>query len=125
MPAEWERQEAVWLAWPHNGETWPGDALSRVRESYTEVIRHLSRDQRISLLVDDSTSEEQARQLIAYLGVDASAIRFLHIPTCDAWIRDYGPTFLVKSPSAPASEFSVRGSCSREDRSMSTEAGCF
>jgi hypothetical protein len=25
MPAEWEPQEAVWLSWPHNRETWPGN----------------------------------------------------------------------------------------------------
>ena len=24
MPAEWERHEATWLAWPHNPEDWPG-----------------------------------------------------------------------------------------------------
>jgi len=25
MPAEWERQEAVWLSWPHKRATWPGN----------------------------------------------------------------------------------------------------
>ena len=38
MPAEWEPQEAVWLAWPHNPDTWAGDLLERVRQTYCEVI---------------------------------------------------------------------------------------
>ena len=24
MPAEWERHEATWIAWPHNSSDWPG-----------------------------------------------------------------------------------------------------
>ena len=24
LPADWESQAAIWLAWPHNRETWPG-----------------------------------------------------------------------------------------------------
>ncbi len=24
MPAEWEPQAALWLSWPHNLATWPG-----------------------------------------------------------------------------------------------------
>ena len=24
MPAEWEPQKSVWIAWPHNEKDWPG-----------------------------------------------------------------------------------------------------
>jgi agmatine deiminase len=24
MPAEWERHDATWIAWPHNRDDWPG-----------------------------------------------------------------------------------------------------
>ena len=24
MPAEWEKHEATWIAWPHNPTDWPG-----------------------------------------------------------------------------------------------------
>jgi len=95
MPAEWERQEAVWLAWPHNRETWPGDALGGVRDCYTEVVRYLSADQTVRLLVDDRESESAARSFLGRRGVDLSGVSFLRLPTADTWIRDYGPTFLV------------------------------
>ena len=31
MPAEWEPQKSVWIAWPHNKNDWPGSV------SYTHM----------------------------------------------------------------------------------------
>ena len=36
MPAEWERHEATWLAWPHNPEHW--DDLSEVERIYDRMV---------------------------------------------------------------------------------------
>ena len=38
MPAEWEKQQAVWIAYPHNPETWPG-LMSSVRKTFLEYYR--------------------------------------------------------------------------------------
>lgn len=95
MPAEWEPQESVWLAWPTNLETWPPDLLAEVRETYVEIIAALLPDQGVSLLVDDSEAEGDVRDRVGAVGADADAIRFRKIPTIDTWIRDYGPTFVV------------------------------
>jgi agmatine deiminase len=99
MPAEWEPQEAIWLAWPHNELTWPGDMLGDVERSYVEVIRALHTGQKIKLLVKDSESEARIRSLLHREGINARQIIFFHIRTEDAWIRDYGPTFVVNSES--------------------------
>ncbi|NDF17689.1 MAG: agmatine deiminase family protein, partial [Verrucomicrobia bacterium] len=40
FPAEWEKHEATWLAWPHNEGTWPG-LLEPVRRTYLDIIRAL------------------------------------------------------------------------------------
>ena len=36
MPAEWEEQEAVWLAWPHNEATWPNivKEVEHIKEAF-------------------------------------------------------------------------------------------
>ena len=47
MPAEWEPQEAVWLAWPHNEQTWPDGMLSEVESSYIQIIDALHLGQKI------------------------------------------------------------------------------
>jgi len=94
MPAEWEPQSAIWLAWPHNRETWPGDALAAVQRGYAEWMRALLPDQAVELLVSGEHADS-ARAALARSGVDPGRVCLRSIATCDAWIRDYGPTFLV------------------------------
>lgn len=97
MPAEWHAQDAVWLAWPHNPETWPGDALPAARNCYVRIVRALAADQRVCLLVEDPDAAHSATALLAAGGVELSGVRAVCLPTVDTWIRDYGPTFLVGS----------------------------
>ncbi len=99
MPAEWEPQEAVWLAWPHNELTWPGGMLAEVERSYIEIIRALHTGQKIKLLVRDSEREASVRARLGRTGVALEQISFVRIATEDAWIRDYGPTFVANSNS--------------------------
>ena len=99
MPAEWEPQEAIWLAWPHNELTWPGAMLAKVERSYLEIIQALHPGQKIKLLVKDSESEARVRSLLQRRDVDLGQVVFLQIATEDAWIRDYGPTFVANSES--------------------------
>ena len=99
MPAEWEPQQAVWLAWPHNQLTWPGGMLAEVERSYIEIIRALCTGQKIKLLVKDLDSETTIRGMLGREGVALNQIVFLRIPTEDSWIRDYGPTFVTKRDS--------------------------
>ena len=43
MPAEWELQESVWIAWPYNKSDWPG-LFKNIPNSY-KIISELSRSQ--------------------------------------------------------------------------------
>jgi agmatine deiminase len=97
MPAEWEPQEAIWLSWPHNEITWPDGLLAEVERSYSEIIRELHRQQKIKLLVRDGEAEARIRKILGGFDVQLSQVVFLRIPSEDAWIRDYGPTFVVKA----------------------------
>ncbi|MGE0705475.1 MAG: agmatine/peptidylarginine deiminase [Vicinamibacterales bacterium] len=99
MPAEWEPQQAVWLSWPHNPETWAAHGIADVRRVYVETIRALGPQQHINLLVNDDESERAARDTMIDGGVDFTPVTFLQIPTRDTWIRDYGPTFVVNRSS--------------------------
>src|SRR5688572_30233544 len=93
MPAEWEPQEAIWLTWPHNELTWPGGTLEEVRVTYVLIMRALHTDQKIKLLVKDADNARDARSRLTHGGVPVMEIEFIHMPTEDSWIRDYGPTF--------------------------------
>lgn len=95
MPAEWELQDAVWLSWPHNEETWPG-MLKDVEASYVQFIKVIHAGQYINLLVNDADEELKVKHRLEHAGIALSQVKFHQIRTVDAWIRDYGPTFVVK-----------------------------
>lgn len=97
MPAEWERHRATWLAWPENEETWPD--LEAVQRIWERMIGLLAEREEVSLLVRDAEREARVAERLRAAGARAERIRFYRIPTVDAWIRDYGPTFLVGSRS--------------------------
>jgi agmatine deiminase len=94
MPAEWERHRATWLAWPENEETWPG-RLEEVRRIWERMIALLAAREDICLLVRDAEREAAVAGRLRAAGARMERVSFYRIPTVDAWIRDYGPTFLV------------------------------
>ena len=96
MPAEWEKQEAVWFSWPHSEDTWP-EIFSNIPPVFAEIVYHLAQSQGVKINVLDANHEAQVRQLLVDKGVNMQAVKFYHIPTNDAWCRDHGPTFVLRN----------------------------
>src|SRR5579875_110590 len=90
MPAEWERHEATWLAWPHNPEDWPGK-FQPIPWVYAQIIFHLARVEDVHVLVDDAASEKRARGVLKRCGVNLGRLHFHQWPTDRVWTRDSGP----------------------------------
>jgi len=96
MPAEFERQHAIWLAWPHNEETFYGaENVAEVEQVYVQSITALHGSQFVNLLVNDVEMKDRANDILVAAGVNMKKIIFYEIPTVDVWFRDYGPTFVV------------------------------
>jgi len=95
MPAEWEKREATWLSWPHNKLTW--ESIEEIEKTYTEIISELHEGEKVNVLVNDSETEKKAGKMLSEKKADFSQITFHKIETVDAWIRDYGPNFIVKT----------------------------
>lgn len=93
MPAEWEPQKAVWLAWPHHKNDWPGK-FAPIPWAYGEIIRHLTAHTEIRLLVAKPAQEAQARETLERAHANLDRVRFFHIPTNRCWLRDSGPIFV-------------------------------
>jgi agmatine deiminase len=93
MPAEWERHEATWLAWPHNPEDWPGKFQS-IPWLYAEIVRILARNERVHLLVQDVTAESRVTSILERAGANLDQVSFHHWPTNRVWTRDSGPIFV-------------------------------
>jgi len=92
MPAEWHPHDSTWLSWPKDPETWP-DRVTQVEEIYLQMIAALAPHEIVNLLVNDVEMEQIVRGRCG--PAIAANIRFYHLETVDAWIRDYGPNFLL------------------------------
>jgi agmatine deiminase len=93
MPAEWEPHEATWIAWPHNRADWPGK-FEAIPWVYAEIVRQLSRVERVEILVNDVAIEKRARDMLNKAGVGLSNVRFHRFRTDRVWTRDSGPIFV-------------------------------
>jgi agmatine deiminase len=93
MPAEWERHEATWLAWPHEISDWPGK-FSTIQWVYGEIVRHLSRVEKVRILVQDEEAEQKVRRVLKRCGAQLAAVEFFWHPTDRSWTRDYCPIFV-------------------------------
>ena len=93
-PAEWEKQSATWLAFPHNKTNWYGERGVKIRKFYVELIRNITEFQSVNLLLPSKsflTDEEKTA-----LANRPFPVNFIVIKTNDIWIRDYGPFFMKK-----------------------------
>lgn len=99
MPAEWEPHQATWLSWPHKAASWLGK-LARVRQSYATMVALLARSETVHINVNDADSEQEARLWLRAAGAKGD-IRFHYFPTNDAWCRDHGAIFIVRTARTP------------------------
>ena len=107
MPAEWEPHSATWLTWPHNLETWPGQDMAKIEAVYVQMIKTLAKGEKIHLLVNRESDTFKLNKLIKNSPLNTQNIIIYSIPTNDAWIRDYGPNFLVRETSSGKREVSA------------------
>jgi agmatine deiminase len=96
MPAEWEKHAATWLGWPHNRTDWP-DKLDTIRWVYGEMVRKISVDEGVRLLVTGAAEEKLARTYLTRAGCQLKHVQFIRYPTNRGWMRDSGPIFVRTS----------------------------
>jgi len=93
MPAEWEKQESILLAWPHHKADWPGK-FTPIPWVYAEIIRHIAAHQKVRLLVQNINEQKQAQDMLSRAHANLKHVEFFHIPTNRCWMRDSGPIFV-------------------------------
>lgn len=84
LPAEWEPQQAVLLAWPHQDTDW-AYMLPEVTDCYVRLAHAVARFAKLIIVAPETDS---VRALLA--DIPEERIAFLDILTNDTWTRDYG-----------------------------------
>lgn len=87
LPAEWEPQDGVLLAWPHEATDWR-EYLAEVEPVFIEIVREISRFERVVLLAPQKKMLEE--RLFPKLA-DGEKVDIFEVATNDTWARDFGP----------------------------------
>ena len=85
MPAEWERHDCCWMAWPDHA-MW-GGMLPQVEAEYAAVAQAIRQFEPVRVIANPTSASRARHQL----GAD---IELVELPLDDAWFRDAGPTFV-------------------------------
>lgn len=89
MPAEWAEHERTWMAWPSSGYTLGETEVEadEARASWAAVANAIVRFEPVTVVVDPS-AVTVAREWLD------DAVELLEADLNDAWMRDFGPTFV-------------------------------
>lgn len=93
-PAEWERQSAVLLAWPHAGTDWAA-RLDSVESAFLDLADAIAVRQRLVVCVPDSALRQRVTRVFTKHGIDPMRVGFVEIGYNDTWLRDSGPITLI------------------------------
>ena len=101
MPAEWEKHEATWLAWPKDPDTFPKGIIELVEEAYIKIISALAKGEKVNILVDNRETKGRILSMLP----SKENVFIHHIKSADVWVRDYGPIFIRKNNEIAATKW--------------------
>lgn len=105
LPAEWEIQDGVLMAWPHEGTDW-SYMLDDVRPVFADIIRQITRFERVLLTAPDAAS---ATDYLSRAGVEMTNVTVCEIPNNDTWARDFGPVTVIFNNRPTMLDFGFNG----------------
>lgn len=91
MPAEWQRQDAVMLAWPHQGTDWHY-MLSEVQQCFKQVALAIAKEMKLIVIAPNI---DDVKHQLSDLDNGANII-YQEIDTNDTWARDFGPISILQ-----------------------------
>jgi agmatine deiminase len=105
LPAEWEAQDAVLLAWPHEQTDWHR-RLPEVQQTFLAIIRAICHSEIILLAVHDRA--KVGRQL-REARINLKRVRLYQLPYNDTWARDFGPLTIQNGQTLQLLDFTFNG----------------
>lgn len=105
LPAEWEEQDGVLLAWPHEKSDW-SPLLHLVEPVFTEIISAISRFERVILIIPEG---EMPERVLAESGANLLNLTYVSLPTNDTWARDFGPITVYENGAPLLLDFGFNG----------------
>lgn len=95
LPAEWEPQGAVIVAWPHQATDW-AYMLDEAEACYVELVHCIARHSVAIVVAPDTASVKEK-----LADIEPGRVVFFDSPTNDTWTRDYGVITTIDADGCP------------------------
>jgi agmatine deiminase len=105
LPAEWEDQDGILTAWPHENSDWR-PYLSRVEPVFAEIVSRISHFERVIVVASDP-SEVKRKLNLAQAALNSVTI--IRVETNDTWARDFGPVTVMENGAPLLLDFGFNG----------------
>jgi agmatine deiminase len=105
LPAEWEPQDGVLLAWPHTESDWQ-PILAQVEPVFLAIAREISHRERLLVIAPDRGA---LHSKLADSGADMTRIAIVELPSNDTWTRDFGPLTVLDNGQPRLLDFGFNG----------------
>ena len=105
LPAEWEPQSGILIAWPHLATDW-ADHIDEAESIYINIVKAVTRYQTCVIATPDPDS---VRECLIAADNSCDRVRLYAIPTNDTWIRDFGPITVVNEQQPILLDFGFNG----------------
>ncbi len=105
LPAEWEEQDGVLVAWPHENSDWL-PCLSQVEPVFAEIVTQTSRFERVLVVAPDPLVIEER---LVRAGAEMERITMFRMETNDTWTRDFGPVTVLENGKPLLLDFGFNG----------------
>lgn len=103
LPAEWEKQDAILIAFPSKQSDWSA-YWEDIIPCYVNIIQVISSYQPLIVLSDD------VRLTKSYLNdIDLSNVYFIELPINDTWARDFGAITIETNSGFEIQDFMFNG----------------
>ncbi|RMF13330.1 MAG: agmatine deiminase family protein [Gammaproteobacteria bacterium] len=87
LPAEWHRQDAVMLTWPHRNTDW-ADMLEAAENNFRQILLHIGRHQPVIVACDPAVDVASIETLAHSV---PHPVFVFSAASNDTWARDHGP----------------------------------
>ena len=108
MPAEWEPQAALLIAWPHEATDWRG-SLTEIEPVYIELVRATAAVQPVWIVCQDAIHADQVIERLQQADVKQDNVMPVIAAYNDTWIRDYGPITVMDDDTPRLLDFRFNG----------------
>jgi len=105
LPAEWEAQDGVLLAWPHHNTDWR-PFLAKISEVFVQLVHHITRYETCLIVSPES---DMVKSRLEEARIDLSRVSLYTAPTDDTWARDFGPLTILRDGRPHLLDFGFNG----------------